>query len=224
MKEAEPNKVLLWGAKSKGLIAQNMLSRQGKAISYIYDPYVTEPDFPTTARFSNRRSDLGLFIEQATEFIIAIGGENGYVRHHLARRLVSMGLNPIDLVSSFSYQDPSATVGSGFQAMPGSVLHCNSIVGDNCILNCNCCVDHECRLGNGVHVMGSAAIAGKVTIGDYATIGTNATILPNIQIGAGAFVGAGAVVLRDVADFEVVVGNPARFLRMHDMKRTLDEF
>ena len=43
-----------------------------------------------------------------------------------------------------------------------------------------------------------------------ATIGANATIVCGITIGKYAFVGAGAVVNRDVLDFALVVGNPAR--------------
>jgi len=42
------------------------------------------------------------------------------------------------------------------------------------------------------------------------TIGANATVFCGITIGRGAFIGAGAVVLRDVAPFALVVGNPAR--------------
>ena len=45
-----------------------------------------------------------------------------------------------------------------------------------------------------------------------ATIGANATILCGLTIGRYAFVGAGAVVTRNIVDFEVVVGNPARHL------------
>jgi UDP-2-acetamido-3-amino-2,3-dideoxy-glucuronate N-acetyltransferase len=43
-----------------------------------------------------------------------------------------------------------------------------------------------------------------------ASIGANATVLCGVTIGAYAFVGAGAVVTHDVADFALVVGNPAR--------------
>jgi acetyltransferase-like isoleucine patch superfamily enzyme len=45
-----------------------------------------------------------------------------------------------------------------------------------------------------------------------AAIGANSTILPGVTIGRWAMVGAGSVVTRDVADRELVAGNPARRL------------
>lgn len=46
-----------------------------------------------------------------------------------------------------------------------------------------------------------------------ASIGSGATILSNVVIGEHALVGAGSVVTRDVPDYAVVAGNPARILR-----------
>ena len=43
-----------------------------------------------------------------------------------------------------------------------------------------------------------------------ATIGANATIVCGITIGRYAFIGAGAVVTKNIADYALVVGNPAR--------------
>jgi UDP-2-acetamido-3-amino-2,3-dideoxy-glucuronate N-acetyltransferase len=43
-----------------------------------------------------------------------------------------------------------------------------------------------------------------------ASIGAGAIILPGLKIGAYAMIGAGAVVTRDVADHQLVLGNPAR--------------
>ena|SRR5690348_6104738 len=45
-----------------------------------------------------------------------------------------------------------------------------------------------------------------------ASIGTNATIVSGVTIGEGALVGAGAVVTRDVPDYGVVAGVPARVI------------
>jgi UDP-2-acetamido-3-amino-2,3-dideoxy-glucuronate N-acetyltransferase len=43
-----------------------------------------------------------------------------------------------------------------------------------------------------------------------AALGANSTILPGVTIGRWALVGSGSVVTRDVADHELVIGNPAR--------------
>ena len=60
-------------------------------------------------------------------------------------------------------------------------------------------------------------VRGKVEIHDDAWIGAGAILLPNINIGRGAIVGAGAVVTKDVPDFTVVVGVPAKPIKKLDL-------
>lgn len=48
------------------------------------------------------------------------------------------------------------------------------------------------------------------TVQKGATLGANCTVVCGVNIGRYAFIGAGAVVTRDVADFALMVGNPAR--------------
>lgn len=51
---------------------------------------------------------------------------------------------------------------------------------------------------------------GSVLIGDFVFIGTRAIILKGVSLGKGAVICAGAVVTKDVEDFSVVAGVPAR--------------
>lgn len=51
------------------------------------------------------------------------------------------------------------------------------------------------------------------TIRRGAKVGANATILPGVTVGVDALIGAGSVVVRDVPDGAVAVGNPARVIR-----------
>jgi acetyltransferase-like isoleucine patch superfamily enzyme len=55
-----------------------------------------------------------------------------------------------------------------------------------------------------------------VIIEDDADIGIGAIILPGVTVAKGAKVGAGAVVTRDVPAYGIVVGVPARLLRMRN--------
>ena len=51
-----------------------------------------------------------------------------------------------------------------------------------------------------------------VEIGDYVFIGPRVIILPGVKVGKGAVVGAGAVVTKDVPDFAIVGGVPAKVI------------
>ena len=60
---------------------------------------------------------------------------------------------------------------------------------------------------------------GRIVIEDDAWLGTGAIILPDVRIGTGAVVGAGSVVTKDVPDFTVVGGVPAKAIRKIDVSR-----
>jgi len=52
-----------------------------------------------------------------------------------------------------------------------------------------------------------------IVVGEDCWLGGNCIILAGVTIGRGVTVGAGSVVTKDVPDFVVVVGNPARILK-----------
>lgn len=50
----------------------------------------------------------------------------------------------------------------------------------------------------------------------------NVTILPSVRIGNGAIIGAGAVVTKDVPDYAVVVGSPAKVIKYRFSDEEID--
>jgi lipopolysaccharide transport system ATP-binding protein len=54
---------------------------------------------------------------------------------------------------------------------------------------------------------------GDMTIGNDVWIAEDVLIIPGVQIGDGAIVAAGSVVTKNVGDYEIVGGNPARHIR-----------
>ena len=52
----------------------------------------------------------------------------------------------------------------------------------------------------------------KIFIGDNSWIGTGAVIMPGILIGKDCIIGSNAVVTKDVNDFEIVAGIPAKVI------------
>ncbi len=208
-------KVLLWGGRTKARIIMEMISElyADASIIGIFDETLKKLPFYTNIKLYTEKSDLDFLCQEATHFVICIGGEHGYARFSTSEKLQEKGINPLDLVSKYGLLDKLDSCGEGIQVMPGAIAHKFTSIGKQCILNTNATVDHECKLGHGVHVMGGASIAGRVEIGDFSTVGTNATILPNIIIGKNVFIGAGAVVIKDVEDNSVVAGVPAKYIK-----------
>jgi acetyltransferase-like isoleucine patch superfamily enzyme len=70
-------------------------------------------------------------------------------------------------------------------------------------------------------VITTSLVIRPITVGYGADIGMNAGILPGVRLGANSIVGAGAVVTRDVPDYAVVAGVPAKIIRDRRDARTV---
>lgn len=55
--------------------------------------------------------------------------------------------------------------------------------------------------------------AREVTIGDDCWIGGNVIILPGVTIGKGCTIGAGSVVTKNIPDYSVAIGSPAKVVK-----------
>ena len=86
-------------------------------------------------------------------------------------------------------------------------------IGSDCLVSQFCTlVASNHAIGRSVPIQEQGAAIGRsgVWIGDDVWLGAGCAILPGVRIGNGAVIGANAVVNRDVPDFEIWAGVPAR--------------
>lgn len=97
----------------------------------------------------------------------------------------------------------STKVGAGLTyAHPYSTILNAETIGDN--FSCIHCVTIGKKNGY------------RPRIGNNVSVGCNVAIIGDITIGNNVVIGAGAVVVKDVPDNAVVVGNPARIIKMNN--------
>lgn len=167
-------------------------------------------------------------IDQVPELVAQAGRQSqtiGFVnlitgstraRYETTRQIVAAGgqlvnfLHPgIDLTMTH--------VGVGNYIQEGVILQAEVSVGDNSSIHMGALIGHESCIGHSVFIAHAVSISGCCEIGDGTFIGTNATVLPRVRIGRWATIGAGAVITKDVPDHAVMVGNPARQIKTHDI-------
>lgn len=111
----------------------------------------------------------------------------------------------------------------GKDCIIGSYSEIGGKVGDRCKIECGVFIPVGVTIDDEVFIGPHACFTNDYfprAIGEWgvistwvkegASIGANATILCGITIGKKAMVGCGAVVVKDVPDYAIVVGNPAR--------------
>jgi sugar O-acyltransferase (sialic acid O-acetyltransferase NeuD family) len=106
-----------------------------------------------------------------------------------------------------------AHLGYGVVVFQNVTITSNVKMGNHIIILPNSVISHDDVIGDYTCITGGVCISGGVSIGQSCYLGTNSSIIGNIRIGNYCLVGMGSVVLEPVDDNQVVVGNPARFLR-----------
>jgi sugar O-acyltransferase (sialic acid O-acetyltransferase NeuD family) len=91
-------------------------------------------------------------------------------------------------------------------------IQAGASIGQNSCIHSQAVIAHETIIGHTSFVAQHASILGKSVLGDGVFVGANSTILPRLKVGDWATIGAGAVVTKDVEDYAIVAGVPARVI------------
>jgi len=151
------------------------------------------------------------------EFILAVGSEHTYFDRDRIFRATDLGesslcklIHPIAQVSQTAYLGP------------GTVINFGSYIGASAILDTGVYlapmvhIGHDTKIGAWSVLAPGAVVCGRVTLGRGVYVGAGSIIRNDVVVGDGALIGMGAVVTKHVPARSVVVGNPARVIRVFD--------
>ena len=195
----------IFGASGHGKVIASTLIANNESIKGFID------DHPKSDKL------MGLPVVHSNEFeridseVICIGVGHNLTRKSISERIKSTFLSVIHK-SAIICQ--TVKIGNGTVIFANAVVNAETSIGSHVIINTGAIIEHDCMVENFVHISPNAAIAGGVIIGEGTHIGIGACVIPGVTIGEWAVIGAGAVVIKDVPDGAVVVGNPARVIKV----------
>ena len=149
--------------------------------------------------------------DENVEFVIAVGEPSS--REYIFQKLKEYRCPIVSLYA------PSAVVSQKTQVSEGVVVHrsttitCDGYIGNGSFINKHVVIGHDVSIGNFSVISPNVTISGNVKIGSNTYVGSGALIREGISVGNNVIIGMGSVVLKDVPDYFVMVGNPARKIR-----------
>lgn len=212
--------LIILGGSGIGMIAASIANELGyyNILGFLNDvvPVGSKIGKYNTIPVIGSTADLPKYLDdQNNEFFIAYVGMQNEKEVFEKIELLNIPTNRFATLIHPSAIIPKGfcKIGNGVLMAPLTQLSPDTTIEDNCILLPNSFVGHDSTLKKFAHIATNSVVGANVTVGRACHIGSNATIREKINIGDFSLVGAGAVVLKDVPDNTIVIGNPAKTLR-----------
>ena len=103
-------------------------------------------------------------------------------------------------------------IGEGSIITSGTILTCNIKIGKHSHLNLHTTIGHDCIIGNYFSASPGTNISGNCEFGNCVYFGTNSSTRQGIKISDNVTIGMGGVVVKNINEEGVYIGNPVKKL------------
>ncbi len=150
---------------------------------------------------------------------IAMGVGEPAIRKKLFQKIKDDGVETPTLVHPDVYIPETTKIGSGTVIQGGCFISCNIEMKDYVLIQSHVNIGHDCIIGENSTLSSGTCISGAVHIGDGTYIAVGTLVKQGITIGSDSVVGMGSIVLKDIPENVIALGNPARAMKHKDDAR-----
>jgi sugar O-acyltransferase (sialic acid O-acetyltransferase NeuD family) len=202
------------GGHAKACIDVIISTNQYNIIGYLGNEETLDPKYGVP--YLGDDTLIEEYVNSAS-FLITVGQiKSSEIRKRIFTKLNDLNAAIATVISKHAIVSKYATIGRGTIVMHSAIIQANVIVGENCIINDRALLEHDVIVDCNCHISTGVILNGEVTISNNSFIGSGAIVNQKIIVGNNVIIGSGALVNRNVDDFTVVYGNPAKVKALNE--------
>ena len=213
-------KAIILGAGTYGHVYAEYLKNSYHIIGYIDDDESLVGKAFNGIKVLGDRNFLFKKIDKDVAVFVPIG--NNDIRVGLLQQLNRLDFETPSFIHSQTIIHNSVKIGNACYILPNSCIMPCTILNDFVMVSMGVNIAHHNIIEDGCFFSQGSNIGASVHIKRKSYFGINSTLMTGVKnVGENALIGAGAVVVKDVPDYAVMAGVPAKVLRYKDVSPIL---
>ena len=208
-------KAIIIGAGTYGQVYAEYLKKEYDIIGYIDDDVSLIGQIFDGIKVLGNRDYLFESIDR--EFFVFVPIGNNTLRVSILKELNQKGFETPSFIHPDTIIHESVKIGKAVYILPGTnIMPCTELK-NYVMVSMGVNIAHHNLIEEGCFFSQGTNVGASIHIKEKAYFGIASTAMTGIkEVGKNALIGAGAVVIKDVPDYAVVVGNPAKVLKSNN--------
>jgi len=209
-------KIFIFGAGPQANIVIDIVEKEGKyKVEGLIDSKRDINSIYNSYKIIGRQEDLNhlMSVYNVEKGIISVG--DNFLRGKLAN--IILDLNPnfkfVNAIHPSVLISKHAQVGVGNVFMPGVIINTFARIHNHCMIHTNSSLEHNSVMEDFSSISAGVTTGGFFVLGEFSAIALGVTLFDRIKIGKHSVIGSGSLVTKDIPEYSLAYGSPAKVIR-----------
>jgi sugar O-acyltransferase (sialic acid O-acetyltransferase NeuD family) len=210
-------RAVIFGAGTYGQVYSKYLEEYYEILGYIDDNNLLNGT--TVGQYSVLGNINFLFNSISKDVAVFVPIGNNTVRVNLLSKIASKGYEIPSFIHKTVIMDTTVELGKAIYILPSSNIMPFSKIQDYTMISMGVNIAHHVNIEKGCFFSQGVNIGASIYIKEYAYFGIGSTVMTGVSsVGKSALIGAGTLIIKNVPDEVVMIGNPGKILRTNVRK------